>query len=218
MEDIITAERGTELVQAESSQADSVGPSEEEQRLADEIGQLWEVHAEAKTTVTKTKEELKAIRELLSERLYELKQLLARPGRCGQWSSWLKERKISRATADRLVQRYGANLPGYESPHEAISNSPEDTAVRLAKSVWQRFRNTLATDEAVIQFIGCIAEFAGFGHERRAEGLMILKPALKAAEELPATAPTVDPAPQPSDEVTAIAEEPREEPAAASTE
>ena len=97
MEDIITAERGTELVQAESSLADSVGPSEEEQRLADEIGQLWEGHAQAKTTVTKTKEELKAIRELLSERLYELKQLLARPGRCGQWSSWLKERKISRA-------------------------------------------------------------------------------------------------------------------------
>ena len=75
MEDIITAERGTELVQAESSLADSVGPSEEEQRLADEIGQLWEVHAQAKTTVTKTKEELNAIRELLSERLYELKQL-----------------------------------------------------------------------------------------------------------------------------------------------
>src|ERR1017187_6758531 len=148
MEDIITAERGTELVQAESSQGDLLGPSEDEQRLADEIAQLWEVHAQAKTTVTKTKGELKAIRELLSERLYELKQLLARPGRCGQWSSWLKERKISRATADRLVLRYGANLPGYESPHEAIANSADDSAEKVAKNVWSRFGKFLATDEA----------------------------------------------------------------------
>src|ERR1017187_5554134 len=176
MEDIITAERGTELVQAESSLADSVGPSEEEQRLADEIGQLWEVHAEAKTTVTKTKGELKAIRELLSERLYELKQLLARPGRCGQWSSWLKERKISRATADRLVQRYGANLPGYESPQEAISNPSKDTAEKVAKDVWSRFGKVLTTEDSVIDFIVRIAEFAGVAHEKRAEGLLIFKP------------------------------------------
>ena len=206
MEDIIAENTGTELVQAESSQADSVGPSEDEQRLADEIAQLWEVHAQAKNTVKKTKEELKAIRQLLSERLYELKQLLARPGRCGQWSSWLKERKISRATADRLVQRYGANLPGYESPHEAISNPSEDTAEKLAQSVWLRFRKTLATDEAVIDFIGYIAELSGVGHEQRAEGLVIFKPALKAADELPGSAPAIDPAPQPSDEVPSIAE------------
>ena len=218
MEDIITAERGTELVQAESSQADLLGPSEDEQRLADEIAQLWEVHAQAKNTVKKTKEELKAIRELLSERLYELKQLLARPGRCGQWSAWLKEPKISRATADRLVQRYGANLPGYESPHEAISNPSEDTAENLARVVWSRFRKVLTTEESVIQFIACIAEISGIGHEQRAEGLLIFKIAPKAAEELPATAAAMDLAPQPSDEVPAIAEEPRDETAAAPPE
>ena len=55
----------------------------DEQRLADEIRQLWAVHVEAKTTVKNTRADLKAIRELLGERLYELKQLLARPGRNG---------------------------------------------------------------------------------------------------------------------------------------
>ena len=200
MEDIIAENTGTELVQASSSGADSVGPSEDEQRLADEIRQLWAVHVDAKTTVKKTKAHLKAIRERLSERLYELKQLLARPGRNGQWSAWLKERKISRATADRLVQRYGANLPGYESPHEAISNPSEDSAEKLAKSVWLRFGKTLATDEVVIDFIRRIAELSGVGHEQRAEGLVIFKPVPTAAEELPSTAiasESTGPAPQP---------------------
>ena len=218
MEDIITAERGTEPVQAESSGAVKVGPSEDEQRLADVITQLWEVHAQAKNTVKQTKEELKAIRELLSERLYELKQLLARPGRCGQWSSWLKERKISRATADRLVQRYGANLPGYEPPHEAISNPSEEPAEKIAKEVWLRFRKLLATGEVVIEFIDRIAELAGIGHEQRAEGLVIFKPAPKAAEGLPATAPAIDPAPQPSDGASVITETPSDETAATHTE
>src|ERR1039458_8984735 len=149
MEDIITAERGTELVQAESSWAVSVGPSEDEQGLADVITQLWEVHAQAKNTVKKTNEELKAIRQLLSERLYELKQLLARPGRNGQWSAWMKERKITRATADRLVQRYGANLPGNQSTHEANSNPSEDSAEKLAKSVWLRFGKSVVTGPRV---------------------------------------------------------------------
>src|ERR1017187_9773401 len=201
MEDIITAERGTELVQAESSQGDLLPETGDEQRLADEIRQLWAVHVEAKTTVKNTKGELKAIRELLSERLYELKQLLARPGRCGQWSSWLKERKISRATADRLVLRYGADQPGYESPHEAISNPSEDTAEKLARVVWSRFRKVLTSEESVIQFIDCIAELSGVGHEQRAEGLLIFKPAPTAAEELPGSASTIDPASQPSSEV-----------------
>ena len=186
--------------------------------MADEIRQLWAVHVNAKTTVKKTKADLKAILERLSERLYELKQLLARPGRNGQWSAWLKERKISRATADRLVQRYGANLPGYESPHEAISNPSEDTAEKLAQSVWLRFRKTLATDEVVFQFIGCIAEISGVGHEQRAEGLVIFKPVPKAAEELPGSAPAIDPAPQPSDGASVITETPSDETAATHTE
>jgi len=217
MEDIIAENTGTELVQASSSGADSVGPSEDEQRLADEIRQLWAVHVEAKTTVKKTKADLKAIRERLSERLYELKQLLARPGRNGQWSAWLKERKISRATADRLVQRYGANLPGNESPHEANSNPSEDTAEKLARVVWSRFRKVLDTHETVVRFLASIAEISGVGHEQRAEGLVIFKPAPTAAEELPATAPAIDPAPQPSDEVPSIAEA-RDETAATPTE
>ena len=149
-----------------------------------------------------------------------MKSLLSRPGRGGEWRGWLGERGIRRSSAARLVARHSEKL-GIENgiaPCEAISNSPEDTAEKVAKSVWQRIGNTLATEEAVIQFIDGIAELAGLGHEWREEGLLIFNPAPKPSEELPATAPAIDPAPQPSGEVPPIPEEPSEEPAAASTE
>jgi hypothetical protein len=84
----------------------------------------------------------------------------------------------------------------------------DESAEKLAKNVWQRFGKLLATDEVVIDFIDRIAELAGLGHEQRADGLVIFKPAPKAPEGLPATLPAIDPAPQPSEEVSVITEEP----------
>ena len=213
MEDAVMHQAGTEGVPTAL-----LLETGDEQKLADEIRQLWAVHVDAKTTVKKTKADLKAIRERLSERLYELKQLLARPSRNGQWSAWLKERKISRATADRLVQRYGANLPGNESPHEANSNPSEDTAEKLARVVWSRFRKVLVSDEVVIDFINRFAELAGVGHERRAEGLLIFKSVLKAADELPGSVPAIDLIPRSPDEAPAVTEVPKDETAATPTE
>jgi hypothetical protein len=78
MEDRIAENPGVEFAPAISPEP------EDEQKLADEIRQLWAVHVEAQTVVKKTKTELKAIRQRLGERLYEMKQILARPGRNGQ--------------------------------------------------------------------------------------------------------------------------------------
>jgi hypothetical protein len=77
-----------------------------ESQLSEEIGELWLVHIQATSTISRTKAELRTIRLDLGARLFEMKQLLSRPGRNGQWSSWLQERGISRAAADRLVIRY----------------------------------------------------------------------------------------------------------------
>src|ERR1019366_5245736 len=146
---------------------------------------------------------------------------LSRPGRGGQWRGWLQERAIPRSTADRLVSRHAETLgSGNEGnvPSGATSEEGEANAEKLARVVWSRFRKVLISDEAVIDFIDRIAELAGVGHEQRAEGLVIFKPAPPAAEELPGSAPTVDPAPQPSGEVPPIPEEPRDETAAAPPE
>jgi len=195
MQDIILENTDPEVV----ATAAEMG-SEEERMLAEEIARLWEVHVQAKGVVKKTKEELKAIRERLSKRLYEMKLLLSRPGRCGQWSPWLKERHISRATADRLVQRFAATLPGFETPHEAISALPIDAAEELAKGLWPSLKKVLRTNESVIQFIACVADISGVHHEKCPDGLLIFNPVPKVADGLPGS----DPAPQLSSEVPAI--------------
>lgn len=201
MEGLIAQETGIEAVPTTA-----MPDSEEERRLADEIVELWAVHAKANGVVNKTRTELKAIRERLSGRLYEMKQLLARRGCGGQWSAWLKERKLSRATADRLVQRFAATLPGHESSHESI----EDVE-KLAKTVWQRVQKLLTSDEAVIAFITHIADLAGIACEGRQEGLLIFAAAEQAADELPGSASPIESAPELTGEVSATTDEPCEE-------
>lgn len=216
IQNVVTADQETEV------QPDQVQPDDGaiETQLSEEISTLWSDHVHLSASRRTTAKELRQIRASLAERLTAMKTLLSRPGRGGQWRSWLKEKGINRSTADRLVARHAETL-GIENgdmPHEAISVPAMTEVKKLARVVWSRFRKVLTTEESVIQFIACIAEISGIGHEQRAEGLLIFKIAPKAAEELPATAAAMDLAPQPSDEVPAIAEEPRDETAAAPPE
>jgi hypothetical protein len=185
-------------------------------QLSQEISELWSVHTRLAANHKTTAKELRQLRAKLAESLYAVKNLLSRPGRGGEWRGWLRERRIPRSTADRLVSRHAETLTGENAnvPSGAISNLPEDSAEKLAKSVWQRFGKTLATDECVIRFIGCIAELSGVGHEQRDEGLLIFMPAPEDADEVPASAPAAGPAPQPPQGGNAIpAEAPAADPA-----
>jgi hypothetical protein len=176
-----------------------------ETQLTRQISTLWIEHTRLSADRRTTAMELRQIRAILAERLFAMKSVLSRPGRGGQWRSWLKERGIPRSSADRLCDRHAETLGSDYKENVligAISDSPDDSAEKLAKSVWQRFGKLLATEESVIQFIGRIAELAGLGHEQRAEGLMIFHAVPKAAEGLPATAiasESAGPAPQPPD-------------------
>jgi hypothetical protein len=207
IQDVVTTEPETEA-QPDPTQPDDGAV---ETQLTRQISTLWIEHTQLSADRKATARDLRQIRAILAERLYEMKSLLSRPGRGGEWRGWLRERAIPRSTADRLVSRHAETLgSGNEGnvPSGAISEPGDANAETLAETVWLRFGKLLATDESVIQFIEGIAELAGVGHEQRAEGLVIFKPAPEAAEELPATAPAIDPAPQPSEEVSVITEEP----------
>ena len=150
-----------------------------------------------------------------------MKSLLSRPGRGGQWRSWLRERGIPRSTADRLVARHAETLDidnERNVPSGASSGQAETAAEKVARNVWHRFGKLLPTDESVILFIGQIAELAGVGHEQRAEGLVIFMPAAKAAEELPGSAPASGPVQQSSGETPPVMEEPKGDTAVTPTE
>ena len=181
-----------------------------ETQLTNQISALWTEHTRLSADRRATAREMRQSRSTLAERLHAMKNLLCQPGRGGQWRSWLKERGIPRSSADRLCDRHAETL-GIENeiaPNGAISNSQDESAEKLAKNVWLRIGKLLTTDESVIQFIERIAELSGVGHEECADGLLIFKSVPEAAEGLPATAPAIDPAPQPSEEVSVITEEP----------
>ena len=94
--------------------------------LASEINELWSQHVAAENTIKHTQEELRVIRQVLAKKLYAMKQLLAKPGRNGKWASFLNDRNIARATADRYVKEYEKLLnPPAPEPEPSSDERPE---------------------------------------------------------------------------------------------
>jgi hypothetical protein len=115
---------------------------------------LWVAHGNAKIAARATNEELRALRAKLGEQLSEMKQRLAKPGRGGQWSSFLEERQIPRATADRLVARHLRSLnPDANLLTEPIAEPTEEEVQKLFTSVWSKLRRTLRSRQSLILFI-----------------------------------------------------------------
>ena len=214
IQDIVTAEPETEVPPAAAQPQDAII----ETQLTEEISALWSSHIRLSADHKATATELRQIRASLAERLHAVKSLLCRPdlGRASQWRSWLRQQGIPRSTADRLVTRHAETLCAHDESvlSEAPSEQAEAAAEKLARNVWQRFGKLLTTDESIINFISRIAEISGVHHEWREEGLIIFKPAPKAADGLPGPASATDPAPQSSNEVPGITDEPGEETAA----
>jgi hypothetical protein len=149
-----------------------------ESQLSEEITQLWSVHTQTKTTIDRTKAELRTIRLDLGARLCEMKKLLSRPGRNGQWSSWLHQRRIPRATADRLVIRYEQSLnPDANRLNETISEPTEEEIQKLFNSMRPKLRRILATPQGLYRFVDLLTSSCDRTCRRvTAEGILILKP------------------------------------------
>jgi len=128
--------------------------SQNEQNLDDEIAGLWAAHAQAKNAARATKDELRNIRAKLGEQLSEMKELLAQPGRGGQWSAFLREQCIPRATADRLVAHYEQSInPDANRPSEAFSEPTEEEIQKLVTAVWPKLRRTLRSRQSLLLFV-----------------------------------------------------------------
>jgi hypothetical protein len=152
--------------------------TESQDERGDEIASLWAAHAEAKITARATNEELRNIRAKLGEQLYEMKQVLAQPGRGGQWSSFLRERGIPRATADRLVERHERFLsPESNLLSEATPEPTEKEVETLFNSVLPRLQRFLKTPTSVYTFVAMLTSCYQCG-EVTDRGILIFKPAL----------------------------------------
>jgi hypothetical protein len=186
-----TIESAIESVIADSPAAAS--ESQNEPKLGNEIASLWLAHVNAKNTAKATNEELRAIRTKLSEQLWEMKQVLAQPGRGGQWSGFLREQGIPRATADRLVTRHLRSIsPDSNCVSEEVSEPTEEEVQKLFNSLWPKLRRVLRTRQSLYRFIDLLT--SSYEEECRRvtdEGIVVLKPA----------EPTICPAPSDRDSI-----------------
>jgi hypothetical protein len=149
-----------------------------EQQLAHEIVTLFNCHTEVHSAAASTKVQLKEIRMQLAERLYQMKAILARPGRAGQWSGFLSANQIPRATADRLVGRYRRSIGEPENGlSESILDPTEQEIQKLVRVVWNRVEKKLGSRKAVYQFISGLITTAGLASEVREGGVFVLGPA-----------------------------------------
>jgi hypothetical protein len=176
----------------------------DEAALTAEIAQLWQIHSDYKTSIKHQSESLRTLRTELGKKLSDMKRILARPGCGGEWSGWLKHRKISRATADRLVIRYERSLhPDTNCLTEAISEPSQEAIQSLFDKVAPRLRKVLRTPTSVYRFIELLtSSFEGVDRRLTEEGILILKPAQQVAvvDSVPAESP-VEPAPSIADVV-----------------
>jgi hypothetical protein len=149
-----------DMIEVTKNTIESVGTDfppetmDSQNELGEAITNLWAAHANAKIAARATNEELRTLRAKLGERLHELKQVLAQPGRGGQWSSFLRKRGIPRATADRLVAHYEQSInPDANRPSEATSEATEKEVETLFTAMWPKLRRTVRSRQSVLLFI-----------------------------------------------------------------
>jgi hypothetical protein len=151
---------------------------ENETVLGVEITKLWDHHVSLQRNAHATQEELREIRVGLGNALFGMKILLASPGRGGQWSAFLRERDIARATADRLVRAHQLSLRPPNCLSDSISETPEMVARALIRKLWPRLRAVLTMQEHVFCFVRDLSALYGESiRELRPEGVLVLRPA-----------------------------------------
>jgi hypothetical protein len=143
-----------------------MGEYVDEQYLTEEIDSLWASRESYNRAINDQKNFMRSQDERLSEMLYTMKAVLSKPGRSGGWSSWLKERQIPRATADRLVVRYleanGLTKDGSNCLNESTKPEPTEAQIgKLLTTVHEKCERVLVSPWSRYAFIKLLANRLG---------------------------------------------------------
>ena len=131
----------------------------EDQYVAGEIANRWFHREQARRLMNTHETEMLQFDATLGELLFRRKQMLSRPGRNGQWSLWLRQQKIQRSTADRLVARYAESYGlSDELRHRDIIEPLQGNVSLAAHRVCKRLKNMLNTPRSRMTFIRVLAD------------------------------------------------------------
>lgn len=130
---------------------------------------------------------------VLSGLLYEQKKKLSRAGRNGAWSGWLRQNKIPRATADRLVLEH---VEFFGLQHELSKRERFEPAAwkisRAAFEVGERHERMLKASDSKMTFLTCLADRLGVTVDYNGDGSYRLStPQPEKPEEIDHRVPNV---------------------------
>jgi hypothetical protein len=127
----------------------------QETALADEIKELWSSQKGKMSSIRRSRVELEKLRNKLAERLYEYKHLLARTGRGGKWTEFLRQEGIPRASADRHVEKWKlSKFPEPEKRLTEASNGPsKEEIAQMVKKLTPKLARVLTTPDSIALFM-----------------------------------------------------------------
>lgn len=191
----------------ESPQPD--GATQDEVALSVEIVQLWQVHQDCQSAIKQETQQFRSLRSELGRLLHQMKALLAKPGRGGEWSGWLRERRIPRATADRLVSKYERFLnPDGNCLTAQFAEPTEQEIQNLLDKVAPKLRRVLRTPASAFKFIELLTCLFALGHQATEGGLVIAKPSQKTELAEPMQELQHEPVESPVEPVPVVADAP----------
>jgi hypothetical protein len=139
---------------------------ESEEYLAGEAVFQWACREHIRRAIVEQQKDLDKIDSVVAGLLYDMKQKLSKLGRSGGWSAWLKQNKISRSTADRLVLEHAEyfNISD-ELPRRQPAEPLEGNVCQAAFRTKKQLANTLRSPKSRMTFIKVLADIFGFDVE-----------------------------------------------------
>lgn len=139
--------------------------------LSGEIVSQWFQRKSLQREMTGLQAQLSRMDGVLSGLFYDQKKRLSRLGRNGAWSGWLRQKKIPRATADRLamehVEFFGLQ---HELPKRERQEPLEGNISQAACRVSDRHELMLKSPRSRMMFLTCLADRLGVSVEFGEEG------------------------------------------------
>ncbi len=161
----------------------STAEFEDENFLSSEINSLWAVRQQYDEGIKGHRTGIRKLDGALGQLLFNAKLLLAKPGRNGGWSSWLAERKIARATADRLVIRFAKSRDiDLKSTRESINEPSEVEISKLVCTIAKRIEDKLTTQRSRYDLVCGLAHRLGLIITSDDAGLHIADPSAPVTE------------------------------------
>jgi hypothetical protein len=127
--------------------------------LAGETVFLWSTREHFRRQMNIQRAEVLKADSILGELLFRMKRKLSRMGRNGGWSEWLRQNKISRASADRLVLGF-AESRGLtdELSHREFIEPLQGNVCIAARRTCNRLETMLKTPRSRMVFIQVLAD------------------------------------------------------------